>query len=109
MAKMLKIHRSVLGGHVVYTLCGRMKEENVPELTGLLGNEKGASSIALDLEEVRLVDRQVVRFLAGCEARGIALENCPAFVREWILRGSDTDHESNSSTTIAKPRWQHGV
>jgi len=25
-----------------------------------------------------------VQFLAGCEAGGMTLENCPAYVRKWI-------------------------
>jgi hypothetical protein len=40
--------------------------------------------IALDLEEVTLVDRESVRFLAGWERTGIELRNCPAFLRDWI-------------------------
>ena len=42
--------------------------------------------IALELGEVRLVDRERVGFLARCEATGIRLESCPAYVREWIAR-----------------------
>jgi hypothetical protein len=42
---------------------------------------------------VRLVDREAVRFLAACEARGIQLKHCPSYVREWIETGSDTNHE----------------
>jgi hypothetical protein len=52
--------------------------------------------MALDLEEVKLVDREAVRFLAACEARGIQLRNCPSYIREWIETGSDTNHESPS-------------
>jgi len=40
----------------------------------------------LDLSEVTLVDLDVVRFLISCENEGIELANCPAYVREWILR-----------------------
>jgi len=25
-----------------------------------------------------------VRFLAHCEADGVKLDNCPAYIREWI-------------------------
>jgi hypothetical protein len=38
------------------------------------------------LKEVKLVDRDVVSFLAGCEAKGVKLVNCPAYIREWIER-----------------------
>ena len=43
-------------------------------------------NIILDLRDVRLADRDAVRFLRGCEADGMKLENCPAYVREWIDR-----------------------
>jgi hypothetical protein len=87
---MLKIRRCKVDGSVVFALSGRIQEEDLPELEALIGHEAGGSSIALDLEEVRLVHREAVRFLAACEAQGIRLEKCPAYVREWIGRGSDS-------------------
>lgn len=42
--------------------------------------------MVLDLEEVKLVDRDAVRFLAQVEAAGTELRNCSAFIREWILQ-----------------------
>jgi hypothetical protein len=30
-----------------------------------------------------------VRFLRGCERDGMKLENCPAYVREWMDREED--------------------
>jgi hypothetical protein len=35
---------------------------------------------------VRLADREAVTFLRDCQADGIKLENCPAYVREWMER-----------------------
>jgi len=61
----------------------------VAELQKLLGSEAGDHSLVLDLNEVRLVDRDVVSFLASCEAKGITLANCPAYIREWIAREKD--------------------
>ena len=46
-------------------------------------------NIILDLRDVRLADRDAVRFLRGCEADGMKLENCPAYVREWMDREKD--------------------
>ena len=57
------------------------------ELRTLLEGVEQVSRIAFDLQEVRLVDREAVRFLADCETRGIKLKNCPSYVREWIERG----------------------
>jgi hypothetical protein len=43
----------------------------------------------LDLIELKLVDRDAVRFLMRCEADGMKLEHCPAYVREWMEREKD--------------------
>jgi hypothetical protein len=85
---MLKIRRSEDNGVAVFALSGRIEEQQVSELQELLAGE-GQAKAALDLEEVRLVDREVVRFLAACEARGISLRNCPSYVREWIETGGN--------------------
>ena len=87
---MLRIRRSEVRRLAVFALSGRIEEQDVVELQKLLDAEPQIAGITLDLEEVRLVDRQVVRFLAACETRGVALRNCPPYVREWIETGSDT-------------------
>jgi anti-anti-sigma regulatory factor len=81
---MFKIQRSANGKFVVFTLSGRIKPAGVVELQKLLESETGDHKIVLDLEEVKLVDRDVVSFLASCEAKGMKLANCPAYIREWI-------------------------
>jgi len=48
--------------------------------------EADGVSLVLDLHEIELVDREVVRFLAQCEAEGTTLVHCPAYIREWIER-----------------------
>ena len=40
--------------------------------------------VALDLAEVTLVKREAIKFLAGVEAAGTVLVNCPEDVRSWI-------------------------
>lgn len=82
---MLKIQRSSNAG-VVFTLIGRIEIEDIAELQRLLSLEISGSPLALDLEEVTLIDRDAVKFLANCEAGSIKLENCPAYIREWIGR-----------------------
>ena len=72
---------------MTFSLSGRFDVEHVPELQSLLEAKSGA--IMLDLAEVRLVDREAVRFLATCEAQGMKLKNCPSYIREWIETGSD--------------------
>jgi anti-anti-sigma regulatory factor len=80
----LRIHRSIEDKLVVFTLTGRIRAEQVPELLTLLRSESSAHRIILDLEQVRLVDRDAVLFLALCETLGARLRNCSAYIREWI-------------------------
>jgi anti-anti-sigma regulatory factor len=80
---MFKIQRSD-GEFVVFTLSGRIKAARLAELQQLLECEAGDHKLVLDLKEVKLVDRDVVGFLASCETKGIKLVNCPAYIREWI-------------------------
>ena len=84
---MLKIQRKA-NGKVIFTLSGRIQAEDLDELSRLLELEATGSHTALDLKDVTLVDRDAVKFLAACEADSIKLENCPAYVREWIGRES---------------------
>jgi anti-anti-sigma regulatory factor len=83
---MFKIQKSVDGKLVVFTLSGRIQPSGLAELQKLLESEAGNHSVVLDMKEVKLVDRDVIGFLASCEAKGITLANCPAYIREWIER-----------------------
>jgi hypothetical protein len=86
----LRIDRSADDGLVVFSLSGRVDADYLGELGRLLESEAGDRRIALDLKEIKLVDRQAVRFLAGCEASGVRLRNCPPYIREWIVRERDS-------------------
>jgi hypothetical protein len=68
----------------VFTLSGRMEVEHVVELKELFDSDY--RNIILDLRELRLADRDAVKFLRSCERNGMNLENCPAYVREWMDR-----------------------
>jgi hypothetical protein len=64
-----------------------MEAEHVSELKELF--DRDYRKIILDLRDLRLADRDAVRFLRGCEADGMTLKNCPAYVREWMDREKD--------------------
>jgi hypothetical protein len=83
----LRIERSVRQGFTVFTLSGHMKTEQVAELKELFDTDY--RSITLDLQEMRLVDRDAVKFLRSCERDGMKLVNCPEYVREWMDREED--------------------
>jgi anti-anti-sigma regulatory factor len=82
----LRIQKSENGEVVVFTLSGRIRAEELAELQRLFEVEGQDHRIVLDLKEVKLVDRDAVRFLARCEAKGTRLENSPPYIREWIVR-----------------------
>jgi len=81
---MLKIQRSTQGAFILFTLSGRIQGTDVAELQRLLDLEANKRTLTLDLHEVKLVDREAVRFLARCEAEGITLVHCRAYIRAWI-------------------------
>jgi len=64
-----------------------MKAEEVAELKALFDTDY--RTIVLDLRDVRFADRGAVKFLSSCERDGMKLENCPAYVREWMDREKD--------------------
>ena len=82
---MLRIRRSV-NAQVVFTLSGRMEEEDIPELETLIRSEANGRRIVLDLKDLTLVGRDAISILERWEAKGIALKNCAGYVREWISR-----------------------
>jgi hypothetical protein len=79
----LKIERVVQPGVTVWKLSGHIEVEHVDELRGLLEASDGLGKV-IDLEEIRLTDRDAIRFLAACERDGVTLQNCPAYIRNWI-------------------------
>jgi len=83
---MLRIQRAA-NGKIVFSLSGRIEPEDIGELRRLFGLEVSAVRIVLNLKELVLVDGDAVEFLAGCEAAGMTLKDCPAYVRTWINRG----------------------
>ena len=82
---MLRIQRST-NGEVVLTLSGRLRADNLGELKTLLQLDAEGRRVMLDLKDLTLVDRDAVKFLESCEADSIKLKNCPAYIREWIVR-----------------------
>ena len=83
----LRIEKSARQRFTVLTLSGRMEAAQVPELKELFGRDY--RNIILDLRDLKLADRDAVKFLRDCEARGMKLESCPAYVREWMNREQD--------------------
>ena len=82
---MLKIQRSS-NGQVVLALSGQIDDRDITELETQIRSEEKGRSIVLDLKDLTLVSRDAISFLERCEADGVTLRNCAAYVREWITR-----------------------
>jgi hypothetical protein len=85
----LRIERASDENRSTIRLIGRMQAEHLDELKAQI--KQGGSRIALDLEEVRLVDVEVIRFLGTCQAAGIHLVHCPQYISEWIDQEQDRE------------------
>ena len=83
----LKIDRGADGKYIVLRLSGRMQSEHVEQLKAEM---EGVEQVVLDLEDVKLVDRDAVRFLSECEANGTQLRRCSPYIREWIAKEKNT-------------------
>jgi anti-anti-sigma regulatory factor len=80
---MLKIDRSA-NGQIVFTLSGRIEAEDIKQLQQLFASEAPGKQLVFNLKDVTLVNQDAITFLARSEADGIRLENCPAYIRQWI-------------------------
>ena len=63
-------------------LIGRITSPDVQDLKARVAEEP--QPVALDLQQVRLVDLDAVYYLAEAERSGVELRNVPRYVREWI-------------------------
>jgi len=81
---------------VVFRVSGRITAQDVGMIQDLLRQE--SSTVAIDLKDVLLVDREAVTLLASSEFNGLEIRNCPAYIREWITRESGKPDESRQGT-----------
>jgi hypothetical protein len=77
---------------VVLKLSGRLEAGGLSALRELCASETVPDNLVLDLSEVKLAGQEAVKFLAGCEARGTRLRNCPAYIRDWVTRERNGAH-----------------
>jgi hypothetical protein len=82
---MLKITRVTDSRATTLIVSGRIRAEQLTDLRRSVEAVR-TPDVVLELGEVSLVDREVVRFLLHCETQGIQLAHCPAYVRAWMVR-----------------------
>jgi hypothetical protein len=82
---MLRIQRANDRAAIVLTISGRLGAGNVSELHAALDAIPPGAAVVLDLADLVLADRDVVRLLKEYEERGgIVLRHCPAYIRMWM-------------------------
>jgi hypothetical protein len=79
----LKIERISSKDGTRIRMSGELRSDQLDQVKAEI--ERGAT-IALDLEEVDLVDVESVRFLCARESEGISVLHCSPYIREWMLR-----------------------
>jgi hypothetical protein len=85
--------------HLLLRLIGKISEEHLAMLERLLDEAlESGRQVGLDLRAVTLADREAVALLAFRSSRGVALEHCPAFLREWIRR--ETEQQAHLRPTV---------
>lgn len=90
---MWKISRVEKDKSAVLQLSGRFERKDLTELQTTFRVQAADRTLVLDLREVALIDRHVATFLASCQESGIALRNCPGYIRELIAREKKSDSE----------------
>ena len=73
----------------MFILSGRIEKAAIAELRRLFGLQTDFRNIVIDLKDVGVVDREVMRFFMSCEADGAKLEHCTPYIREWMEREKD--------------------
>ena len=80
----LRIEKDSDGPTTTLRLIGRMRREHIAELKAQI--KAGGTSVALDLNEVSLVDLDVICFLATCQTESISLVHCSRYINKWIAK-----------------------
>jgi hypothetical protein len=83
----LRIEQISQQGRTVLKLIGQIHSEDLEDFK--VQTIDAGPGMDFDLDELTLVDAAVVRYLGDCEGRGVALVNCPPYIREWIKREKD--------------------
>jgi hypothetical protein len=80
----LKIEKSSQDGKTTIRLIGNFQSEHIAELKKQV--QDNGPQFVLDLKEVTVVDREVVRYLGESRACGAKFLHCPRYIKEWMAR-----------------------
>jgi hypothetical protein len=84
-----RIEPAARGRLSIFILSGHIETQAMAELKRLFEFHTDCRDIVVDLRDVSMVDREVMRFFMCCESEGVTLENCTPYIREWMTRERD--------------------
>ena len=84
-----RIESAARGNFTLFILSGRIEKSAIAELRRLFERQTDYQDVVLDLKDVSVIDREVMRFFLRCKAVGVKLENCTPYIREWMEREGD--------------------
>jgi hypothetical protein len=80
-----RIETAARARFTVFILSGRIEKQAIAELERLVAfHTTDYRDIILDLKDVGVIDREVMRFFMCCGADGVTLENCASYIRECM-------------------------
>jgi hypothetical protein len=79
---MIRIEPSEGSDSVTLTLSGRVRAEDLPELKQIM--DGCCRPIVLNMNDVKIIDRATIGFLADFEFNNGRISSCPQYIREWI-------------------------
>jgi hypothetical protein len=86
-----RIETAARGRIRIFILSGHIEKQAMAELKRLFELQTDCRDIVVDLRDVSMVDREVMRFFMRCESDGVTLENCTPYIREWMKREKDCE------------------
>ena len=103
---MLKIERISGKGGTRICLSGQLRSEHLSQVESEV--ERAGQPVALDLEEVDLVDIDGVRFLNECEAAGIQVQRNDGN-RHAVRRAKQKDGQIDQTNVRIADATEHGA
>ena len=80
----LRIERISGMGKSRIRISGELRSEHLDQVKMEIAG--GGPRLALDLEEVELIDVEGIHFLNACKAEGITMMHCSPYIRKWMLQ-----------------------
>lgn len=87
----------------MFALSGDIDHEHATRLQEFLASVTDRG-VTLDLQNVTLVDRAAVEFLAAVEANGARIINCPGYVRTWIAAERESHPKQTQEPDKQEPQ-----